>query len=185
MWRSMAYSPIGSPARYQGDMRRGDTYSVLPANTTSGYLPCTGIKQGYYNKVDILNWLTDELLPLCNEYPRECSIIVLDNVSVHVDPEIVSAIEAKGCLVKYLPPYSPDYNPIELTFSMLKAWMRRHFMAFQHVFQDDFGGFLKHAVEHSGCDRKAVEHFRHSDAGYLFNGEIEAFERELEQWSQG
>ena len=92
----------------------------------------------------------------CNEYPRECSIIVLDNVSVHVDPEIVSAIKAKGCLVKYLPPYSPDYNPVELTFSMLKAWMGRHFMTFQHVFQDDFGGFLKHAVEHSGCDRKAI-----------------------------
>lgn len=55
MWRSMAYAPIGDPARYHGDMRRGDTYSILPAYTTAGYLPCTGIKKGYYSKEDILN----------------------------------------------------------------------------------------------------------------------------------
>ena len=179
MWRSMAYAPIGDPARYHADMRRGDTVSILPAYTTAGYLPCTGIKKGYYSKEDILDWLIDRLLPLCNEYPGERSIIVLDNVSVHVDPRIIEAIQAKGCLVKYLPPYSPDYNPIEVTFSVLKAWMRRHFEAFRHVFQDDFEGFLRHAIENSGCDRFAVEHFRHSAAGYIFDGEIEAFERGL------
>lgn len=180
MWRSMAYAPIGDPARYHGDMRRGDTYSILPAYTTAGYLPCTEIKKGYYSKEDILDWLIDRLLPLCNEYPGERSIIVLDNVSVHVDPRIIEAIQIKGCLVKHLPPYSPDYNPIELTFSVLKAWMRRHFEAFRHVFQNDFEGFLKHAIDVSGCDRFAVEHFKHSTAGYIFDGEIEAFERDLE-----
>lgn len=185
MWRSMAYSPIGDPARYHGDMRRGDTYSILPAYTTIGYLPCTGIKQGYYNKEDLIKWLTDELLPLCNEHPADRSIIVLDNVSVHVDARIIETIEAKGCLVKYLPPYSPDYNPIELTFSVLKAWMRRHFKAFKDVFANNFEGFLRYAIEHSGCDSTAVEHFKYSAAGYMFNGEIEAFKRDLQQWSQG
>lgn len=98
-------------------MRIGDTFSVLPAYTTDGYLPCTSIKQGYYNKEDLTKWLTDELLPLCNEYPVNRSIIVLDDVSIHVDARIVDAIKAKGCLVKYLPPHSPDYNPIELVIS--------------------------------------------------------------------
>ena len=178
----MAYAPIGDPARYHGDMRRGDTYSILPAYTTEGYLPCTGIKKGYYSKDEILDWLIDHLLPLCNEYPRERSIIVLDNVSIHVDRRIVQAIEEKGCLVKYLPPYSPDYNPIELTFSVLKAWMRRHFETFRPVFANDFEGFLRYAIEHSGCDRYAVEHFRHSSAGYIFNGDIEAFEQQILEW---
>ena len=182
MWRSMAYAPIGDPARYHGDMTRGDAISVLPAYTTEGYLPCTAIKKGWFNKEAILDWLIDELLPLCNEYPGERSIIVLDNVSVHVDPRIIEAIQAKGCLVKYLPPYSPDYNPIELSFALLKAWMRRHFEAFRHVFQNDFEGFLRHAIDHSGCDRYAVEHFRHSPAGYIFDGEIEAFEQGIDHW---
>ena len=183
MWRSMAYAPIGDPARYHRDMRRGDTYSILPAYTTDGYLPCTGIKKGYYNKDEIIDWLTNQLLPLCNEYPRERSVIVLDNVSVHVDPRIIEAIEQKGCIVKYLPPYSPDYNPIELTFSVLKAWMRRHFEAFRPVFQNDFEGFLRYAVINSGCDEYAREHFQYSPAGYIFDGEIEAFEREMDQWA--
>ena len=64
----------------------------------------------------------------------------------------------KGCLIKYLPPYSPDYNPIELTFSILKAWMRRHFEAFRHVFQNDFKGFLRYAIENSSCDRFAIKY---------------------------
>lgn len=179
MWRSMAYAPIGDPARYHSDMRRGDTYSILPAYTTDGYLPCTGIKQGYYSKDDLLTWLIDKLLPLCNEYPAHRSIIVLDNVSVHVNPRIITAIEERGCLVKYLPPYSPDYNPIELTFSVLKAWMRRHFESFRMIFQNDFEGFLRYVIEYSGCDQHAREHFKHSDAGYLFDGKVVAFEREL------
>lgn len=45
----MAYGPISNPARYHDDMDRGDTWSILPAYTTNGYLPCTGIRKGYYN----------------------------------------------------------------------------------------------------------------------------------------
>lgn len=182
MWRSIAYAPIGDPARYHGDMRRGDTYSILPAYTTEGYLPCTGIKKGYYSKDEILDWLINHLLLLCNEYPRERSIIVLDNVSIHVNRRIVQAIEEKGCLVRYLPPCSPDYNPIELTFSVLKAWMRRHFKTFRPVFANDFKGFLRYAIEHSGCNRFAVEHFRHSSARYIFNSDIKAFKQQLLEW---
>ena len=59
--------------------------------------------------------------------------------------------------------------------------MRRHFEAFRPVFQDDFEGFLRHAIDVSGCDRFAVEHFRYSAAGYIFEGEIEAFERDIDQ----
>ena len=121
MWRSMAYAPIGDPARYYTDIERGQTYSILSAYTISGYLPCTGIKEGFYNTNEFIDWLTEELLPLYNEYPRERSIICLDNVSIHINHRVQDAIEAKGCLIIYLPPYLPDFNPIELTFSILKA----------------------------------------------------------------
>ena len=48
-WRLMAYGPIGQPAQYSDDMTRGDTWSILPAYTTEGYLPCIGIRQGFFN----------------------------------------------------------------------------------------------------------------------------------------
>ena len=55
---------------------------------------------------------------------RRQMVIVMDNVSVHIHERVTQLIESEGHLVRYLPPYSPDFNPIELTFSVLKAWMK-------------------------------------------------------------
>jgi transposase len=52
-------------------------------------------------------------------------IVVMDNLSVHRDPAIKAAVHAAGCLLVYLPSYSPDFNPIELAFSKIKAYLRR------------------------------------------------------------
>lgn len=183
-WRSMAYGPIGEAVRYSDDMTRGDTWSICPAYTVDGYLPCTAIRQGYFNSNAFFSWFANELLPLCRPFPEPRSVICLDNLNVHLDPRIKQAAEEKGVFLKFLPPYSPDYSPIELTFSMLKAWMRRHIRDLRYVFQGRFGDFLKYAVEQSGCDRTAKEHFRHSAGGYMFEGDYEAFQKELEEWSR-
>ena len=52
-------------------------------------------------------------------------IVVLDNLGSHKSPKIRAAIEAKGATLSYLPPYSPDLNPIELMFAKLKALLRK------------------------------------------------------------
>ena len=52
---SITYIPIGKPAQYQGDIRRGDIYSILPVYTTEGYLLYTGIKKGWYNTEQIID----------------------------------------------------------------------------------------------------------------------------------
>jgi transposase len=51
-------------------------------------------------------------------------VVVLDNLSSHKRVAAVRAIEAAGGTVAYLPPYSPDYNPIELAFAKVKARLR-------------------------------------------------------------
>lgn len=51
-------------------------------------------------------------------------IVVMDNLRVHYDTTSISLIEARGASVKFLPPYSPDYNPIEKMWSKLKALLR-------------------------------------------------------------
>jgi len=51
-------------------------------------------------------------------------IVVMDNLSSHKGPAIRAMIEARGANVLYLPPYSPDFNPIEKAFSKLKALLR-------------------------------------------------------------
>ena len=71
---------------------------------------------------DLLNWLQTALLPaLCQQSPRP-RVVVIDNNSTHIDEAIISAIEAEGYIVRFLPPYLPDFNLIELSFLVLKAW---------------------------------------------------------------
>src|SRR5215468_11603650 len=51
-------------------------------------------------------------------------VVVLDNLAVHKQPEVRIAIERAGAHLRFLPPYSPDFNPIELAFAKLKALLR-------------------------------------------------------------
>jgi transposase len=52
-------------------------------------------------------------------------IVVMDNLSAHKVPGVREAIEAMGGRLLYLPPYSPDFNPIEQLFAKLKALLRK------------------------------------------------------------
>jgi transposase len=52
-------------------------------------------------------------------------IVVMDNLSSHKGSRIGELIERRGCELLYLPPYSPDLNPIEEAFAKLKALLRR------------------------------------------------------------
>ncbi len=185
-WRHRGYGPIGSDARYPADINRGRTWSILPAMTVNGYLPCTGVKEGYYKTFDVLNWLRTALLPALRQNgdarPR---VVILDNVSVHIDAAITEAIEAEGHLVRFLPPYSPDFNPIELSFSVLKAWFHRNYVWTRSLYSN-FGEYVVWAIGASKCDRFAREQFRHAAGGlYLEEGELQRFYDWISAWERG
>ncbi len=57
--------------------------------------------------------------------PAPEDIVIMDNLSVHKVAGGKKAIESVGARVLYLPPYSPDLNPIEMVFSKLKALLRK------------------------------------------------------------
>ena len=61
-----------------------------------------------------------------NPYPAKHSILIMDNARIHHDDDLVAAVEDIGCRILYLPPYSPDLNPIETAFSALKSWLKRY-----------------------------------------------------------
>ena len=52
-------------------------------------------------------------------------IVILDNLAAHRNPAARAAVEAAGATLVFLPPYSPDLNPIENAFSKLKAMLRK------------------------------------------------------------
>lgn len=67
-------------------------------------------------------WVIHELLPTL---PKN-AVVVLDNASFHKRQDIKTAINDAGHTLEYLPPYSPDLNPIEYKWAQLKSIRRKH-----------------------------------------------------------
>lgn len=179
-WRHHAYAPVGQNARYNADIRRGRTWSICAAMSLNGWLPCTGIKEGYWSAEYFYEWLQTRLLPtIQQQHPGRPMVIVMDNVSIHCGEEITQLIEHEGHIVRFLPPYSPDYNPIELTFSVLKAWMKRNWIFLRQTCTS-YGEFLELAIQESRCDRFARRQFKHAANGvYIEQAEFDRFRKWL------
>jgi transposase len=87
-------------------------------------------------------------------------IVVMDNLASHKVAGIAAAIEAVGAQLRYLPPYSPDYNPIEQVFAKFKTLLRKTAARTMDALWDACGCLLDQfaAVE---CER----YIRHSGYG--------------------
>jgi len=90
-----------------------------------GAIGITGILAVMYclctvNGSGFLSYITDFLVPKL----RAGQIVIMDNVNFHCSDTIREAIEAAGCTLVFLPPYSPELNPIENMWSKVKAYLR-------------------------------------------------------------
>lgn len=77
--------------------------------------------QGALNKERFLEYLRDVLVPCL----REGDVVVMDNLGSHKVAGVAELIRLAGAELLYLPPYSPDFNPIEKMWSKLKAYFRK------------------------------------------------------------
>ena len=75
---------------------------------------------GPVNGICFLAYVEQQLVPVL----RPGDIVVMDNLGSHKAKAIRKAINAAGARLWFLPPYSPDLNPIEQAFSKIKHWMR-------------------------------------------------------------
>ena len=87
---------------------------------------------------------------------RPGEVVIMDNLSSHKRTAVRQLIEAAGCRLVYLPPYSPDLNPIELAFAKLKALLRR---AGERTV-DGLWQFLGHAMD-TFAPEECANYFRH------------------------
>ena len=81
----------------------------------------TGVVDGSMDAATFLAYTQQCLAPSL----RAGDVVVMDNLSSHKAAGVREAIEAAGADLWYLPPYSPDLNPIEKLWSKVKAWLRR------------------------------------------------------------
>lgn len=118
--------PYGYAARGQRCTGSHDWHARGRLNVIGAILAFTLITatlfEGHINTDSFYAWLTQDLLP---KVPPG-SVIVMDNASFHKRSDIARAIQQAGCTLEYLPPYSPDLNPIEHKWAQAKALRRQY-----------------------------------------------------------
>ncbi len=88
----------------------------------SGNLIATLVFEGYTNREVFITYLKQVLVPTL----KKGQVIIMDNASYHKGPEIEKIINDAQCLLKYLPPHSPDLNPIEHYWHSKKNSLRKN-----------------------------------------------------------
>ncbi len=123
--RRYGYSIRGRPAVSTKLLVRGQRVSAIAAISMEGLLDCytyTTSVAGDNFKHYVRQSLLQQLKPFNGSNPH--SVVVLDNASIHHANGVVDLIESTGALVHFLPPYSPDLNPIEEAFSKVKSTLK-------------------------------------------------------------
>jgi transposase len=95
------------------------THTVIAALRLEG-LGAPAVFDGPIDNPTFLAYIEQVLVPTL----RPGDVVVLDNLVVHKQPAVPAALIAAGATLRFLPPYSPDFNPIELAFAKLKAFLR-------------------------------------------------------------
>lgn len=172
--RRYGWSPRGMRAYITQDLRRSKRWSLLPAYTVNGYLEWI-IYQGSITAAMFNDFVRDLILPHCGSYTASepLSVIICDNASVHHNCELAEMCEQAGVRLEYLPPYSPDLNPIETSFATLKAWIKRHQdIAEGYAEAGDFAAFLDMAVRAQAGAGDPGNIFRKSGIYYRSDAEM-------------
>lgn len=95
------------------------THTVVAALRPHG-LTAPAVFDGPIDTASFRAYVEQVLIPSL----RPGDVVVLDNLAVHRQPEVRAAIVSAGAQLRFLPPYSPDFNPIEMAFAKLKMFLR-------------------------------------------------------------
>ena len=112
--------------------------STIAAMTTRGILSSATI-DGATDTDAFLAFVGGALVPSL----REGQVVVMDNLAPHKHPRVRELVEGAGCRLLYLPPYSPDYNPIEQAISKVKSVLRTAACRDVALLYDRIGDALK------------------------------------------
>jgi len=131
MPRTHGYSSIGLRCYGKHDWQAKGRLNAIGAIVgmsmiTVSLFPC-------HINADVFHaWMTQDLLPKV----KKGSVIVMDNASFHKRENTLNAIKAHGCITEFLPPYSPDLNPIEKKWAQVKSIRRKERCDIEALFRE-------------------------------------------------
>jgi transposase len=160
-FRRTGWSPLGVTPAQIARYHREQRYQILPAYTQDGIL-LARLFQGSTDSV-VFGDFIEQLLLHCGRWPEPKSVLVIDNASFHHTERIEQMCAEAGVKLLYLPPYSPDLNPIEEFFAELKAFIRRNWQTYEENPDQGFDTYLEWCVDVVGArGQSAKGHFRHA-----------------------
>ncbi len=115
-----AWSPKGQRAHCSVPRNRGPNTTLLASMTMEGM--CASLAVEGATTAAVFEAYVERVLS-----PMLCSgqVVVMDNLTAHKGERVKELIEERGCELMYLPPYSPDFNPIEEAFAKIKGILRK------------------------------------------------------------
>ena len=107
---------------------RGQRISAISTISTEGLVALDLKSSGTVDSDFFYNFIRGSLIPQMNPFDgmNPKSIVIMDNCSIHHVSEAKQLFDVVGIPVFFLPPYRPDYNPIEQTFSYVKYYLKQH-----------------------------------------------------------
>lgn len=156
MIRRLARSLQGERAYGERPSRRGENVSVISAVSLKKVIT-------QWSALGSIDGITFEAFIACKLVPQlwKGAIVIMDNCSIHKSAKIEALINSAGATLIYLPPYSPDFSPIENAWSKLKSILRsigaRTYPdllqaledAFSRITEQDLLGWFTHCCYHS------------------------------------
>ena len=125
--RKFGYALCGQTPIYHRFVARGKHISAIAAISCKG-LVGVELTTGSVNSGRFLEFVQGTLIPEMQPFDgsRRRLIVIMDNCSIHHAQLVKRALQDAGIMVIYLPPYSPDLNPIEEAFSYIKYFLKDH-----------------------------------------------------------
>ncbi|KAJ5513129.1 hypothetical protein N7463_002681 [Penicillium fimorum] len=160
-FRRTGWSPLGVAPRQVSQFHRDERYQILPAYAQDGIL----MSRVFRGSTDatVFEDFIDELLRHCGRWPEPKSVLVMDNASFHHSERISQMCANAGVKLVYLPPYSPDLNPIEEFFAELEGFIRRNWCYYAEDPDREFASFLERCINQVGAKKNSARgHFRHA-----------------------
>ncbi len=158
--RKFGYALRGVTPTNHRFLSRGQRVNAIAAMSTAGVIALE-LTKSTIAEDEFVDFARGTLIPSMNQYDGTSakSIVIMDNLTVHHVDAVTELFKSSGIVVLYLPPYSPDRNPIEELFSYIKYYLKRHDEllqavpdpttviqdAFYSVTADQCNGWITHA----------------------------------------
>lgn len=120
MVKTSGWAPVGERLVDHAPFGHWNTQTFVAA-LRHDRLDAPWVMPGAINAELFATYVETQLAPTL----RQGDVVILDNLSSHKAPRATQAVREKGAWLLFLPPYSPDLNPIEMAFSKLKTLVRK------------------------------------------------------------